>query len=168
MIAGPQEVRRITLTPYPDSYLIYHLQSFSPGGEYLVADLQTIHAGGDGGSYVTIFDLSYDGVSISTPPVCQELDFASYYGFISAQEVTVLCQGYRGDTHHYEAVNLRSGTIRRLSAAPEVMHYGLPAGEPAVIKVQTFQGSAALAGSACANPNFGQIYHDPSHHCETG
>lgn len=139
IIQSPTETRRVTLTPHSGSYLIYHLQSFSPNGQYLIADLQSIYTGGDGGNYITIFDLSGSSVSVSTPNVCEELDFSSYYGFSSETEVVVLCEGYLGMSRHFESVNVETGAVTRLSSTPTVTSYGLAAGEPAVTKIQTFQ-----------------------------
>ncbi|MEL6469760.1 MAG: hypothetical protein AAFQ74_08535 [Cyanobacteria bacterium J06623_4] len=139
VIARAGETRRITLEPYPDSYLIYHLQSFSPDGNFLVADLQTVYAGGDGGNHVTIFDLRDNTVTVSTPTVCDELDFASFYGFATETEAIVLCEGYLGSTQRFEAINVQTGTLRRVAGMPPVMSYGLPVGAPEITKVQRFQ-----------------------------
>ena len=139
VIRSPTEIRRVTLSPQPNSYLFYHLQSFSPSGDYLVADLQSVHTGGNGGNFITIFDLSGTNVSVSTPDVCEELDLASYYGFASATEVIVRCQGYLASSQSFEAVNVETGTVRQLAAVPNVTNYGLAAGVPAITKIQRFQ-----------------------------
>lgn len=139
VIAHAGETRRITLDPYPDSYLIYHLQSFSPDGNFLAADLQTVYAGGDSSNHVTLFDLRDNSVTVSTPTACDELDRTSFYGFASDAEAIVRCEGYLGSTQRFEAININTGTIRRLAGIPSVMNYGLPAGAPEVTKVQMFR-----------------------------
>ena len=138
VIQSPTETRLITLTPYDCSYLTNHLQSFSPNGQYLVADLQSVYAGGDAGNHITIFNLG-DNISATTPEVCTEVEFASFYGFATPTEAIVRCEGYLASSQTYEAVNVRTGNVRRLAGTPSVMNYGLPAGEPAVTKIQTFQ-----------------------------
>lgn len=139
VIQSPTETRRVTLTPYNDSYLIYHLQSFSPDGQHLVADLQSVYPGGSGGNNITVFNLSGENVTAINPEVCGELESASFYGFATQADAIVRCEGYLNSSQAFETINVRTGVVRRLSGTPTVMNYGLADGAPVVTKIQAFQ-----------------------------
>ena len=142
VITERQGDRQITNPPYSSGYVINQPQSFSADSRYLVVQSQIGYTGGDAGSSVFFVDVLNGNINKNLE-VCKSTDedsyYSSYLGFSAPSEVVVDCNA-PANTGHLEAINLQTGSVRRLASKPaNLVNYGTVESEFAVVRRQLFQ-----------------------------
>lgn len=142
VITDRQGDRQITTPPYSSGYIINQPQSFSPDSKYLVVESHIGYTGGDAGGSIFFVNV-LNGNIAENLQVCksttQDSYDQSYLGFLTPSEAVVACNApaYQG---HFEAINLQTGSVRRLASEPaNLANYGTVESEFEVVQTQLFQ-----------------------------